>query len=686
MSASRTERYVLQEKLGSGAMGEVWLANDTLLQRPVAIKYLRIGAPQYKTLFVNEARRLAGLNHPNITAIYDAVFDEQAGYSLVMEYVPGKTLSEIIQEQGALNVDLALEVALGILRALQYAHQHGVVHRDIKPANVLIADEVKVTDFGLADLASRLRQGTRYVAGTPGYMPPEQIRGESTDARSDLYALGVTLFEMLAGTLPFDYEDQDDLMVVPIRQTPHAVHKFAPDVPLVLEHAIAKLLAPDPDDRYPSADVLLNVLGTIQARRAFGASDLQLLEPGAPPLVDRADEQARIAALWEDVQTSGAPRLLVVQGETGIGKSRLVAEFLENVVNEGHAALVGRCDEAKTPYAPLAEILAAIFRSRSTLSLTVADRAGHILSQIPSLAHVLDLHRAAVSDEPQPVPRTGLWAALSERVPGGAPAAAAPEQTRWKFYDTVLFLLAELGPAVLFFEDAQHLDEASASLVRFLLRRGRIPTLFVAACRDDETGRCVWRASFLPDEVVELPLPPLSRAASRDLAVHILGAPISDELAGTVLRCSHGNPLYVEQVVRRLRDAGDVRLGDDGAWHAEHVPSAAEPLPPALMEWMARRLDALSGDVRQALGVAAIIGLAFRFDLWVTLLGGEDQVPRALDVLDEALDKHILRDVGDDSYAFYPAALADVLAASLPPPRRRYLEGRVAEVLGKASD
>jgi len=682
MSVSQSQRYVLQEKLGGGAMGEVWLANDTLLQRPVAIKYLRVTAPQYKELFVNEARRLAGLNHPNITAIYDAVFDERAGYSLVMEYVPGRALSEIIQERDALDVDAALDVAMGILRALQFAHQHGVVHRDIKPANVLIADEVKVTDFGLADLASRLRQGTGYMAGTPGYMPPEQIRGERTDARSDLYALGVTLFEMLTGTLPFDYDGPDDLLAAPIRQTPHAVRKFAPDAPLVLEHTIAKLLAPDPDDRYPSADVLLEVLGTIQARRTFDKPDLQLLDAYTTPFVDRANESKHLTTLWEQVRETGAPRLLVVRGEAGVGKSRLVAEFLGRVVDEGYAALVGRCNEFGEPYAPFAEILATVFKSRSTLSLTVADRAGHILSQIPSLAHVLDIHRSAIPDAlAEPAPGAGLWAALSERVPGGAPGASLSERAQWKLYDTVLFALSELGPAVLFFEDGQHLDEASLALVRFLLRRGRIPALFIAACRDDE-GPIPWHTSLLPNEMVELPLQPLSTAASRELAAQVLGGPVSGELAATVLRCSHGNPLYVTQAVRHLLDANDVCLGDDGEWCAARtLHDTVEPLPPALMELMTRRLDALSEDSRRALVVAAVIGLAFRFDVWVALLGGESEMSRALDVLDEALDQRVLRDIGNDCYAFYPAALADVLAASLAAPRRRYLEGRVAEIL-----
>ena len=164
MANSPSTRYQLQKKLGAGAMGTVWLATDTLLNRPVAIKYLNITQETiYKELFITEAQLLASLNHPNITQIYDAVFDEPENrYYLVMEYVPGTSLSKLIAEWGRpLPFDFVLDVGLGAARALQYAHQKGVVHRDIKPENVIVQSEgVKLTDFGVAGLISRLAEGS----------------------------------------------------------------------------------------------------------------------------------------------------------------------------------------------------------------------------------------------------------------------------------------------------------------------------------------------------------------------------------------------------------------------------------------------------------------------------------------------------------------------------------------------
>ncbi len=197
---AQSERYRLERKLSSkGSFGDLWLATDTLLDRPVAVKRPK-GAhdPRSRQRFLTKVRMLARLNHPNITQIYDVLFDEDEGrFYLVMEYVDGQDLAEIIQGGALLPLDWILNVAMGMLQALSYAHSQGVVHRDVKPDNVMIADEVKLTNFGLADLRSILKRGTRFLAGTPAYMAPEQIEGRAVDGRADLYALGVILFELI---------------------------------------------------------------------------------------------------------------------------------------------------------------------------------------------------------------------------------------------------------------------------------------------------------------------------------------------------------------------------------------------------------------------------------------------------------------------------------------------------------
>ncbi len=318
---SQPERYRLERKLsGKGSFGDLWLATDTLLERPVAVKCPK-GAPdpRLRQRFLAEARVLARLNHPNITQIYDALFDEgEDRFYLVMEYVDGKDLAEIIRRGTPLPLDWVLDVAEGVLQALRYAHEQGMVHRDVKPANVIIGDDVKLTDFGLATLRSILGKGAGFVAGTPAYMAPEQIEGRAIDGRADLYALGVLLFEMITGgRLPFEYTDQTEMLDAHLHANPPPVSQFAPAVPPQLEELVSRLLAKDPEDRYPSAEAVMNALDAVQVGPAVGNLPLQLI-----PFVGREEEQAQIQERLGDP----ACRLLTLVGLGGSGKTRLALE------------------------------------------------------------------------------------------------------------------------------------------------------------------------------------------------------------------------------------------------------------------------------------------------------------------------------------------------------------------------
>jgi predicted ATPase/DNA-binding SARP family transcriptional activator len=315
---SQPERYRLERKISSkGSFGEVWLATDTLLDRFVAIKCPKVAHdPTRRERFLTEARMLARLNHPNITQIYDALFDEgEDRFYLVMEYVDGKDLAEIIRGGTPLPLDWVLDVAMGILRALSYAHGQGIVHRDVKPANVMIADDVKLTDFGLANLKAILQRRTDFIAGTLAYIAPEQIEGRPTDGRADLYSLGVMLFEMITGgRLPFEYADQVEMLNAHLHAAPPPISQFAPTIPPVLERAIMRLLAKDPEDRYPSAEAVMDVLDSIHVGPKF--SNLPIL---LTPFVGREAVLAEIADRLQDPDC----RLLTLVGPGGCGKTRL---------------------------------------------------------------------------------------------------------------------------------------------------------------------------------------------------------------------------------------------------------------------------------------------------------------------------------------------------------------------------
>jgi eukaryotic-like serine/threonine-protein kinase len=266
MIGSTVQKYRIERELGSGAMGAVYEAVDTLTERPVAMKVLRAELakqPELIERFRSEAVTLARLNHPNIALLYD-FFLENGDYYMAMEFVRGRSLELLIRQQRNLDASLAASIMRQTLTGLAHAHSAGVLHRDIKPANILVTDDmrVKVTDFGIARVlgSSRMTRHGRII-GTLEYIAPERIRGDETDPRSDLYAAGVVLYEMLSGKLPFEGNTDFALIKAHLEQDPPALAEIAgSDGSVDWNAIIARAMAKDPAQRFQTAEEFCQAL------------------------------------------------------------------------------------------------------------------------------------------------------------------------------------------------------------------------------------------------------------------------------------------------------------------------------------------------------------------------------------------------------------------------------------------
>jgi eukaryotic-like serine/threonine-protein kinase len=302
--------FRLLRKLGQGGMAEVWLAEQVSLARQVAVKLLRpqlMQDPSYVARFQREATSAGGLNHPNIVQVH-AVGESDGQHYIAQEYVKGLTLKAYLQKKGPPDLPVALHIMRQVAAALKAAGEAGIVHRDIKPENIMISKkaDVKVADFGLAQLHGTgegvdiTQEGT--TMGTPLYMSPEQVSGSKVDPRSDIYSFGVTCFHMLTGRPPYEGPTAVSIAVKHLNDPVPLLADRRPDLPPALSAMIARMMAKDPDDRYPSADALLSDL-----RRLSKA----VREADRPEQID-SEALERIAPAPRDAQVSRRSAVVLV--------------------------------------------------------------------------------------------------------------------------------------------------------------------------------------------------------------------------------------------------------------------------------------------------------------------------------------------------------------------------------------
>ncbi|MEK7467711.1 MAG: AAA family ATPase [Planctomycetota bacterium] len=679
------DRYEVLRLLGQGGMGSVYAVKDRQSGAERALKVLgttqgglRIAQHRFKREFSTISR----VSHPGIVAVYD--FGELNGVLFyVMELLTNATIAERIPKPPELpdraKITASLKMMSEVIDALAYVHQHHLIHRDLKPSNLIFGADGKprITDFGLAkdfDNAITLTESGS-ILGTLSHMAPEQLQGRKIDHRADLYATGIILYQLVCGRLPFSETNPLALMRQQVTQAPLAPSKHNPAVPRELDDVIMKLLARDPVDRYPNAnllaaDVAAVIKGDKPAASAAGAqsTDQRTTIATAAGYVGRQEDLQKMQSVLEQAG-AGEGGTAVILGEAGIGKTRFVEEFCARALMYGVTFLKGRADRrAGVFYRPFIEMIEAysarIGQYDADLEVALFSDIGRVLSRlVPRL-----LERKSIAEAPEP-------------------SALEPGENKVRLFDAVtrFFLrIAQQETLVLFFDDFQQVDELSLELFQYLGRNARTARLvLVAACRGEDLAPRGGKAhpvdatlTALKREGVKCETITLKRLSEADTARLAAALAPGVELSKLFVERLHGRtagvPYFVEELLRWLREQGAL---EKGQW-PEEVPETVEAV-------LRERLEGIDEKVLGALRGAAVVGEEFEFEVLLRATGEDEGA--LLEAIDSGVRAKVLKERPGERYAFVHPLLRMMLYSKMLPRRRKLLHSAIAKALEERS-
>jgi tetratricopeptide (TPR) repeat protein len=666
MPETIANRYRILSELGRGNMGVVYRVADTLEgDRPLALKVIEVpGAitPELRLLFKEEFRAMTKLRHPNTIEVFGYGQIDATRQYLTMELVPGRELSEVIGNR-PMPLAEAYPLLIQLLQALGFIHSRLYVHHDIKAPNIRVTPDgtLKLMDFGLMCQLGRPALGGR-VTGTPGYLPPEIVRGGVINASTDLYSVGCLAFEMLTGRLPFA-GTVGEVIRAHAQTPPPRLRTLRPEAPEALDRLVARLLEKDQTRRYQEAsDVIadLAALAGLTITRQNLDQRRSYLTTGT--LVGREGELAQLEAALTEA-TAGRGGAVFVGAPAGVGKSRLVQELVLHAKLDHVVVAHAHCLEAGMgPYEPLRQALRVLAPLATPEEQT---RFAPLLNKlVPELF---------------PAPACGLL------------PCASPEEEKVLVLEAVAKFVAGLSarqPLLLLLDDLHWCDMQSLELFNHLIRQaGGQRVLCVGTFRSDETppSSPVWHT--VEEGLTRyLKLQPFDETQLVRLVEAMLHrVELTPTCAGFLFGATAGNAFFLTEFLRHLMES-DVLVQRDGVWRLEGGPGSYTP-PTSVAETVDRRLANVSEGSRHLARLASVVGRYLERDMLISLSGLD---PETLFVrLDELIERQFLvREEG--RYSFPHDRMREALYGGMPDAERRavhqrcgeYLESRHADELG----
>lgn len=686
------QRYKVVRLLGKGGMGAVYLARDLARAGEfVALKTIRSDLVQAYNLaqFKQEFAALRQLRHPNLAPVFDFEVDANTGdYFFTMEYVEGEDLPALLRSRSfnpsePVDVQWLYDIIVQVCRALQYIHSRGLIHHDIKPSNIRVAlsGQARLMDMGL--ISEVHGDAPVKVRGTPEYIAPEMIRGDPVDQRADLYSLGISLYEIFTGRLPFTGESSMMLIRQHVEDAPPPPSKFVRGMPAGLHALILRLIEKEPSRRFGSADQVIEALNNL----TDGGVSYPLETPAtrssyilSSRLVGREDELTRLQGLLLRTM-QGEGRLVLLSGPMGIGKTRLARELKLQAQLRRVLVVESICpSQERGPYYPWVRILEQVitYRRGGKKKISSADAA--------ALAHWL----------PGLAAQVGL---LNPR--------QVEQNEQQRLFEAVYHALCGAGrPVLVILEDYHHADAETVELTLYLSRRANHdPLLICVLYREDELGdphplRAIAETAEIQsardesiaeiDNPAFLALEPLDENGVDLLLKSMLGStelPASFDpevqpitFSAQLMQITGGNPLLIEMVMREFSDAELIRY-EQGDWQFDE--QVFKRAPTSIQELALRRLEHLPEETLGFFQWAAVIGSWLDRELLSAVTGRQPE--EIHHHLTAAVRQNILavafRPGGGSAYRFSADPIRQAIYETLPAEDRKERHARVAVVL-----